>query len=105
MTSRQPSLQADDFAGAPPGVAQDPVDGLVHRLQVGGADRPGPPGRAEQVQVRVELADHRLGQRLAELVLVGVVDGSGGGGRGRNGSGTWLISPLARPCSMTWQNW
>ena len=64
--------QADDLAGAPPGVAQDLVDHLVHQLQVGGGDRPGPPGRAEQVQAGVELADHHLGQGLAHLVLVGV---------------------------------
>ena len=24
---------------------------------------------------------------------------------GRKLSGTWDISPLPRPCSMTWQNW
>jgi hypothetical protein len=65
-------VQADHLAGAPPGVAQDPVGGMVHRLQVGGADRPGPPGWAEPVQVRIELGDHRIGQRLADLVLVGV---------------------------------
>ena len=65
--------QADHLAGAPPGVAQDLVDRLVHQLQAGGGDRPGPPGRAEQVQMGVELADHHVGQGLAELVLVGVV--------------------------------
>jgi len=39
--------QADDLAGAPPGVAQDLVDRLVHQLQAGSGDGPGPPGRAE----------------------------------------------------------
>ena len=97
-------LQADYLAGAPSGVAQDLVDHLVHQLQVGRGDRPGPPGRAEQVQAGVELADHRLGQGLAQLVLVGVVADPLPDG-GRNGSGTALIGPLARPCSMTWQNW
>jgi len=66
-------VQADHLAGAPPGVAQDPVDALVHRLQARGVDRSGPPGRAEQVQVRIELGDHDLGQRLTQLVLVGVL--------------------------------
>jgi len=65
-------VQADHLAGASSGVAQDPVDGLLHGLQVGGRDRPGPAGGAEQVQVGVELTDHRVRQRLAELVLVGL---------------------------------
>ena len=95
-------VQADHLAGAPPGVAQDPVDGLVHRLQVGGADRPGPAGRAEQVQVRVELADHRVGQGLAQLVLVGVVADpvpAGGaervGHRGHQPAGAAVLDDLA----------
>ena len=78
---------------------------MVHRLQVGGADRPGPPGWAEPVQVRVELggspsraapcrARPRWGRRRTRWRRAG-----------RNGSGTVAISPLARPCSMTWQNW
>jgi hypothetical protein len=45
---------------------------MVHRLQVGGTDRAGAPGRAEQLQARIELGDHRVGQRLAHLVFVGV---------------------------------
>jgi hypothetical protein len=48
--------QADDFTGASSGVAQDLVDRLLHQLQVGGGDRPGPSGRAEQVEASIELA-------------------------------------------------
>ena len=64
-------VQADHLAGAPAGVAQDLVDDLVHGLQVGGGDRSGPPGRAEQVQAGVQAADHRIRQGLADLVFVG----------------------------------
>jgi hypothetical protein len=53
--------QPHHFPRTPAGVAQDPVDGLLHLLQVGGGDRAGPAGRAEQLQLGVELADHRLG--------------------------------------------
>ena len=63
--------EADDFSGAPTGVPQDLVDGAVHVLQVGGGERPGPAGRAEQVEPVVELADHRFGEGLAQFVLVG----------------------------------
>ena len=94
--------QADYLAGAPPGVAQDLVDHLVHLLQVGSGDRPGPPGRAEQVQAGVELADHHLGQGLAELVLVGVladpVPGRGAervGHRAHQPAGTAMLDDLA----------
>ena len=34
---------------------------------------PAPAGRAQQVQVGVELADHRVGEGLAQFVLVGLV--------------------------------
>jgi hypothetical protein len=50
--------QAGHLTGAAPGVTQDLIDRLVHQLQFGRGDRPGPPGRAEQVQVGIELTDH-----------------------------------------------
>ena len=59
------------LAGAPPGVAQDHVRGAEHRGRVG--DRPHPAvgmGGFEQVELGVELGDHRLGDGLADLVLV-----------------------------------
>ena len=94
--------QANHFAGTPPGVAQDPVDRLVHQLQVGGGDCPGPSGRAEQVQAGVELADHCLGQGLAYLVLIRVVADpvpAGGperaGHRGHQPAGAAVLDHLA----------
>ncbi len=46
-------------------------------------------GRAEQVQAGVELADHHLGQGLAELVLIGVLadPAPAGGAAGRHCGG------------------
>ena len=69
----QPARRLTTSPGQAPGVAQDLVDHLVHELQLAGGDRAGPPGRAEELKVGVELADDRLGQGLAQLVLVGVV--------------------------------
>jgi hypothetical protein len=62
------------FFGSPACVAQHHVDRLIHRLQVFGREHPGPGGiaTAQQVQVGVELADHLLRDRLADLVLVGL---------------------------------
>src|SRR6266545_1546469 len=55
--------------------------GNSHRSSAGGT-----PGRAEQVQTGVELADHHLGQGLAQLVLVRLVaDPVPGGGPERAG--------------------
>ena len=74
----------------------------MHPLQVGRGDRAGPPGRPEQVQAGVELADHRLGQGLAQLVLVGVladpVPGRGAervGHRAHQPAGTAMLDDLA----------
>ena len=61
------------LAGAPPGAAQDHVGGAEHR----GCRRPAAPavgvGGFEQVELGVKLGDHRLGDGLADLVLVGLL--------------------------------
>lgn len=61
------------LARSPTGVAQHHVGGLEERLGVG--SRPQQPigaAAVEEVEMGVELDDHRLGDRLADLVLVGL---------------------------------
>lgn len=54
-------FEADDLAGTSPGVAQQPVDHLLHGPQIGGGDSAGAAGRSEQVELGVELGDDRFG--------------------------------------------
>ncbi|MEV3959245.1 hypothetical protein [Streptomyces albogriseolus] len=69
--------QGEDFQGPPAGVSEQDVQRAVHQLQVVGGEgalAAGPP-QAEKVEVGVELADHRFGDRLADLVLVSLLFG------------------------------
>ena len=59
------------------------------------SDPPRPAGPSS-VQSGVELADHRVGEGLAEFVFVGLVGPTRWRRRaGRNWSGTWAIRPVA----------
>ncbi|MFB7170657.1 hypothetical protein ACFCYM_07495 [Streptomyces sp. NPDC056254] len=66
--------QRNDFQGPASGVPEQDVQGAVHQLEVFGGEGAlsAGPALSEEVEVGVELADHRFGDRFADLVLVGL---------------------------------